>query len=194
MKLTIKDAIMIAVVSLMMFPVIYISMLFVTGRAKLEFVNPAAKKEVSEEVRRQKSSSKLDSMQIVNTESYAAKVRETAEVAKEREALTREQERLNDLISELNSAKQELAAERVRFEQMVEKNDELDMKRIKQLARVYGAMRANEAALILETLDDNLFIKIIKAISDDRQKAKIMAAISKNKASRVSAKMGKKIK
>jgi len=193
MKLTIKDAVMIAVVSLLMFPVVYMSMMFVTGRAKLEFVNPNAKKEVSGEVKRQKSSSKLDSMQIVNTESFAAKVRESAEVAKEREALTREQERLNELIAELNKAKEELSAERVRFEGMVSNNGELEMKRIKQLARVYGAMRANEAALILETLNDDLFIKIIKAISDDRQKAKIMAAISKGKASRVSAKMGKKI-
>ena len=67
------------------------------------------------------------------------------------------------------------------------------MKRIKQLAKVYGAMRANEAAQILETLDDNLLIKIINAISDDRQKAKIMAGLSKSKAARISKKMGKAV-
>lgn len=194
MKITVKDIILIAVISLVSFPVLYFSMLFVTGRAKIEFVNPNKKKVVGSDFKYQKRSDKLDSMQVVNTEAYLASMKEREGVAKEKEALVKQQERMNILMAELNRTRQELTEERAKFEKLVEKNDELEAKRIKQLANVYGAMRANEAATILETLDDALFIKIIKAIGDDRQKGKIMAAVSNAKASRVSKKMGKTIK
>lgn len=194
MKITVKDIILIAGISVLSFPVIYFAMLFATGRAKIEFINPSKKKVTETEFKYQKRNSKLDSLQVMNTESYMASVKERAGVAKEKEALVKQQERINILISELNRTREELAQQRAKFERLVEKNDELEAKQIKQLANVYGAMRPNEAATILETLNDDLFIKIIKAIGDDRQKGKIMAAISKSKASRVSKKMGKSIR
>ncbi len=194
MKITVKDIILIAGISLLSFPVLYFAMLFATGRAKIEFINPNKKKAVGSEFKYQKSNNKLDSLQVLNTESYLASVKEREGVAKEKEALVKQQERMNILLAELNRTREQLAQERAKFEQLVDKNDQLEAKRIKQLANVYGAMRPNEAATILETLNDDLFIKIIRAIGDDRQKGKIMAAVSKTKASRVSKKMGKSVK
>jgi flagellar motility protein MotE (MotC chaperone) len=72
----------------------------------------------------------------------------------------------------------------------VGQSDTLDKKRIKQLAKVYGAMRAEEAARILETLDDDLCLNILSSIGDDRQKAKIFSALSATKSAAVSKKLG----
>jgi len=47
---------------------------------------------------------------------------------------------------ELEDNRKSLASERIKLEKLVEQSDSLDQKRIKQLARVYGAMRAAEAA------------------------------------------------
>jgi flagellar motility protein MotE (MotC chaperone) len=55
-------------------------------------------------------------------------------------------------------------------------------------------MRPEEAARILETLDDDLLINILGAMGDDRQKAKILSVLSPDKASRVSKKIGKPLK
>lgn len=194
MKITFKDIILIAAISVVSTPVLWYAMLFATGRARIEYVDPNKKKVTGSEFKYQKRNNRLDSLQILNTESYLASVKEREGVAKEKEALLKQQERMNILLSELNRTREELVQERAKFEQLVEKNDKLEAKRIKQLANVYGAMRANEAALILETLSDDLFIKIIRAIGDDRQKGKIMAAINKTKAARVSKKMGKTVK
>jgi flagellar motility protein MotE (MotC chaperone) len=76
------------------------------------------------------------------------------------------------------------------MEKTVSQSDDLDKKRVKQLAKVYGAMRAEEAARILETLDDDLCINILSNMGDDRQKAKILSALTGDKATRVSNKIG----
>jgi flagellar protein FlbB len=91
----------------------------------------------------------------------------------------------------LEKTRNELAEERKKLEKLVSQSDELDKKRIKQLAKVYSAMRPEEAATIIETLDDNLVITILTSMGDDRQKAKILSLISKEKATRISKKIGK---
>ncbi len=192
MKLKLKDIITIAVVAIITFPILFFVMLFVTGNARIEFTS---KKPGFIENRRKmqflKHSDRRDSLMIVQSQTFLAaeKARKEAQAAKEQ--LEKQQERINLLTQELEQARQQLALERERFERMVTQSDELETKRIKQLAKVYGAMRANEAARILETLNDDLLIKIINAINDDRQKAKIMAGLSKSKATRISRKMGK---
>ncbi len=55
-------------------------------------------------------------------------------------------------------------------------------------------MRPNEAAAILETLKDDLVIKIFKAMGDARQKGKILSNLSNQKASVITKKMGKSLK
>jgi len=192
MKLKLKDIITIAVVAVVTFPILFFVMMFVTGNARIEFTS---KKigfiENRQKMKFLKHSNRRDSLMLVQSQTFLAAEKERKEAEEAKEQLVKQQERVNMLTQELEQTRQQLALERERFEQIVTQSDELEMKRIKQLAKVYGAMRANEAAQILETLDDNLLIKIINAISDDRQKAKIMAGLSKSKAARISRKMGK---
>lgn len=192
MKLKIKDIIMIAIITLVTFPALYFAMLFVTGNARIEFTSksPGILKD-RQKLKFLKHSDRRDSLMLAQSQTFLASEKERKKVEEEREHLARQQERINMLTQELESTRKELALEREKFEKLVTKSDELEMKRIKQLAKIYGSMRANEAAQILETLDDNLLIKIINAIGDERQRAKIVANLSKSKASRISKKMGK---
>jgi flagellar motility protein MotE (MotC chaperone) len=51
-------------------------------------------------------------------------------------------------------------------------------------------MKPLEAAQIIETMPDNYASKLLNAMSDDRQKAKILSALSTEKAARVTERLG----
>ena len=87
----------------------------------------------------------------------------------------------------------QIEASKKEIEQIVKSSETLEQRRIISLARIYASMRADEAAPILETLPDKLVIAIIKAISEDRQKAKIMEFMDKKRAGRISELMGASI-
>jgi len=192
MNLKIKDVILIGIIAILSLPVLYFTMLFVTGNARIEFTQK--KPGVTEDRKRLeflKHSKHTDSLIVVHSQAFLASEKQQVETEKEQERLTKQQERISILTQELETTRKELTAEREKFENLVTKVDDLEAKRIKDLAKIYGAMRANEAAQVLETLDDAMLIKIINAIGDDRQKAKIMAALSKSKAENITKKMGR---
>jgi flagellar motility protein MotE (MotC chaperone) len=192
MKLTIKDLISVAVVTVVSLPILYLAALFMFGYARLE-IGPS---KLDPEQRRQteilRQTKRRDSLAVAQSEAFKAKLRAEEELERERERLNRREQQIDMMRNELEEQRNELRRERERLEKLIDQSEELRGKRLKQLARVYGAMRPAEAAQILETLDDDLVIKILNNIRDDRQKGKIMGALSKAKASRISAKMGKR--
>jgi flagellar motility protein MotE (MotC chaperone) len=172
-------------------------MLLGTGNAKLVFKGDLSRAvEVATMAQMQKSSQERDSLILASAYSFEANVEEGGRVIAERERLLREQERLNILISELQTEREKLEAERKRFERAIDANEygkaqtaAANSKRVSDLAKVYQSMKPKEAAQILETLSDNLTVEILKAMTDDRQKAKILSAMDIEKASRISQRM-----
>lgn len=190
MNLKLKDLVVSAVVMAFSFPLIYFVMLLASGSARVEF---GPKEKPAEEVKKievMKSSVRQDSLAFVNSRAYEALQIERQEVTKERERLADQQQRIDLLQRDLENQKNGIVQDRKKIETLVQKSDSLDMKKIRQLAKVYEAMKPVEAAQILETLDLQLTIKILSAISDDRQKARIMASLPKDKASEISRMMG----
>jgi flagellar motility protein MotE (MotC chaperone) len=117
--------------------------------------------------------------------------KQKADLEAEKKRAAEEAERMALVREELEKERASLTEERKKLEKLIGQSDELEQKRIKQLGKVYAAMRPEEAAHILETLDDELLIKILGAMGDDRQKAKVIAAIPLEKATRISKKIGK---
>jgi flagellar motility protein MotE (MotC chaperone) len=189
-----RDMIIIAVVVMLLsFPLIYIIMLLATGNAKLVTKGDLSRMVEHETVSKmQKISDRRDSLIVEKSYAFEANADETKRLETEKERVLREQERLNFLISELQSEREKLEAEKIRFEKAVSETKEGNAKKAVDLARVYQAMKPKEAAQIMETLSDNLCIDILKAMNDDRQKAKILAAMEIEKATRLSQKMGMK--
>jgi flagellar motility protein MotE (MotC chaperone) len=190
MKLRFKDIAAIIAVAVLSLPIMYLAVLFATDNIRVEFFPERRIEKDEENLRVIRQTARRDSLAVTQLEAYQALRRERAEIEKEREQLRAQQERINLLSGELEQKRNELQLERQKLEALVAESDTLRQKRIKQLARVYGAMKANEAASILETLGDDLVIQVINNISDDRQRAKILAALSEGKAARMSKKMG----
>jgi flagellar motility protein MotE (MotC chaperone) len=194
MKLSLRDIIIIALTTTLSFPVIYLLLMFMTGGARVEFNQPKKDEKKELQVKLMKLSFKKDSLAASQSQTFQAVEQQKADIVKEKQELTEQQQRVTMVQQELEKTRADLTAEREKLEKLVSKSDDLDKKRIKQLAKVYGAMRAEEAARILETLDDELCMNILSEMGDDRQKAKILTALSPDKAARVSKKISAPIK
>lgn len=191
MKLSLKELIIIVAILTLSFPVVYVLMMLATGTARIEFNQPVKAKKDEKEIRLMKVNAKKDSLAAVQSQTFFAIEKQKADLEEEKKKMAEQQDHVAMVEQELEKTRNELTEERKKLEKLVGQSDELDKKRIKQLAKVYGAMRPEEAARILETLDDDLLINILSAMGDDRQKAKILTVLSPDKASRVSKKIGK---
>jgi flagellar motility protein MotE (MotC chaperone) len=189
MKLSLKDFVLIVLIAMLSFPITYVCVLYFTGIIKIEYKKPG--KEGEEGVKTMNPAMFRDSLSRTHMKTFQAVVREQNDLQKQKEQFAEQQERLVLLQQELQKERAGIADDRKKLEKLIGENEILKDKKIKQLARVYGAMRPAEAARILESLDDNLIIKILNGISDDRQRAKMLAALSNEKAARISQKMGK---
>lgn len=192
MKLKLKDYIAIAVVAIFSFPLIYLSMLFMTGNARIEFGPPQKDRALQEKIEIMKSSVKKDSLAILNSKTYEALQLEKKELEKERKLLLEQQQKLELLKEEIELQKKKITEEREKMERLVSVSDSLTKKKLKDLAKMYAAMKPIEAAQILETMDEKMCAEIIRYIPDDRQKAKIMEAFSNEKAVRISKILGER--
>ena len=194
MNLKIKDIIILVVVILLSFPLVFFGILLGTGNARLEF-GPALKEVIDEnKLELTKVSPKLDSLSVRNLKTFQAMVRESADLEKERQRLQDEHRSLEMFQNDLEAKKAELRKEHQQIENLVSQSDTLSRKKAAQqavqLAKVYSAMRPAEAAQIISTLKDELAARILDGISDDRQKAKILAALPSDKASVITLLMG----
>jgi flagellar motility protein MotE (MotC chaperone) len=194
MKMTLKQLIIIVASLTLSFPVIYMLLLLATGNARIEFNQPPKKKTDERQIKLLAYNARKDSLAAQQSHTFLAMEKQKADLQAEQKRSTEERERMGMVQQELEKTRNDLAEERKKLEKLVGQSDELDKKRIKQLAKVYSAMRPEEAATIMETLEDNLVINILGSMGDDRQKAKILSLISKEKATRISKKIGKPIK
>ena len=185
-NLKMKDYIAIAAVSILSFPLLYFIMLLITGVARIEFDYGEKEIDESKKVEIIQHTAKRDSLAAVNSHTFQAIQKERVEIERERSRLSEQQKRIDLMQQELKEQREILKKEREKIESLVSQSNSLSAKRLKDLSRVYGAMRAAEAAKILQTLPDKLSSQIISSINDDRQKAKILSALSKDKANRIS--------
>jgi len=190
MKLKLKDIIAIALVAITSFPVLYFVMLFVTGTARIDFGPQKVDEGKKEKIVLMKQSAKKDSLLVSQSRAYQALQAERVELEKERERLRKQQGRIDLLQSEVETERKMMVEERKKMESLVDQSDSLGKKKIKDVSKVYAAMRPSEAATILGTMDEKMVATILQSINDDRQKAKIMSLFSPEKAARVSKIIG----
>ena len=191
MKLTLKDLIAIGIVTVDSLPVLYLIALFLLGYARLEIGPMKLDPDERRQVRLMRQTWRRDSLAVVMSQTYRANQAAADSLEEERKRLQREKDQVELIKAELEREREGLQRERERLEELISQSQDLQDKRVKQLARVYGAMRPAEAARILETLSDDLVVKILRGMGDARQSGKIMQALSGGKAKRISVKMGK---
>jgi flagellar motility protein MotE (MotC chaperone) len=190
MKLSFKDIISVTAITILSFPALYLCVLFATGNARLQFGHKQEEVKRTEDLRVMNLTHRRDSLMAMHSESYRAMLKQSQELEEKERQLKDREDRVSMLERELEQQKQELAQQRSAIEKAVSASDQESVKKVRQLARVYGAMRPAEAAQILETLNDDLVVQVLNGIGDERQKGKVMAALSKEKAVRISRIMG----
>jgi len=121
------------------------------------------------------------------------------EIQRQRKEMEREREELKNLQNHLSLQKEELREEGERLVSLKKKLEELiEQEKIKQseriswLASIYEEMRPEEAAPIMEKLDDDLVISILSQM-DERQAGKILGAMEPTRATELSQKIGKDV-
>ncbi|MDR3012473.1 MAG: hypothetical protein LBU70_04605 [Chitinispirillales bacterium] len=183
------DIILIALVTLLAFPILYVAMLFVTGSMRIEYGFSREDIERQGRVEQVRHSARRDSLSAQNTRTFQAMEQERAELMREQERLVEQQIRLEMLQSEIENQRLEFVRERERLEGRLAAAPEAEDARLKRLARIYEAMRPAEAAAILETLPDAQAAAIMSRMGDDRQKGRILSGLSLDKAGRLNALM-----
>ena len=190
MDFKLKDIVIIALVVFISFPVVIFVVLFLTGNMRVEFGPAKPAEETTEAVEHIKQNDLNDSLAIENSKMWQALQKERQDIARERKELQEERQKLEMYQRDLETQKAEIRGSRERIETLVSRSDSLERKKTAQLAKVYSAMRPAEAAQIIGTLHDDLAARILDGINDDRQKAKILAALPQEKATRLTRLMG----
>jgi flagellar motility protein MotE (MotC chaperone) len=165
MDLKLKDIVILVLVMIISFPIVIFIVLFLTGNMRVEFgpIQPA--EEDVARVELMKQDNKTDSLAAENSRTWRALEKERQDIARERKELLEERQKLELFQRDLETQKEEISLS-------------------------HSAMRPAEAAQIIGTLPDALAARILDGISDDRQKAKILAALPQEKATRLTRLMG----
>jgi len=109
--------------------------------------------------------------------------KEKEEMGKFKEHLSMQEEELKNRTNEIISLKKEA-------EMWIEKKEEGEKEEVNWLSKVYERMRAEEAAPIIEKLDENLAIAVLSKM-EERQAGKILGAMDSKQAIKLSQKIGK---
>jgi len=99
--------------------------------------------------------------------------------------LNRRERSLDALEQELNQKLQQLTAMRQDIQKMLQQADSLKDKKIKHLVDVYSNMKAQQAASVIETMDQDLAVKILSGMRG-RQAGEILTYVSAKKAAQLS--------
>jgi flagellar motility protein MotE (MotC chaperone) len=180
------EIIAIVLATLLIFPIVYIAMLFATGSLRLVYgfkeQDQDAKVAKVEQVRH---TARRDSMLAAGSRVFQAAQQEIAGLKREQERLAEQQARLELLQAEIEKGREELVKERGQLEKKMAETPAIEDARFKKLAKIYQAMKPGEAAAILETIQDSQVAAILGKMTDDKQKGKILAALTKEKAVRL---------
>jgi flagellar motility protein MotE (MotC chaperone) len=190
MKLGMKQLALVVLIAIVSFPLTYVIALFAAGNIKIELKKPDKGQGGEGDNKVVQALVYRDSLSKANMKSYQALVREREALAREKEQFKAQQERLALLEGELKKEREQIALEREKLEKMIQESKVATEKRNKLMARIYAGMKPAEAARVLETQDDEQVMQILNGISDDRQRSKIFAALSSEKAGRLTKKMG----
>lgn len=183
------------IVFLLAFPLALLGLLVASGDVQLVFKKELAGKiRVANQQKIQEEVNKRDQYIKESSLAFLANAEEAKRLEELKEKLVKEQKRLEALKAELKIEQNKLDERREEFVKNLQEGSEVDKKRIKKLAKMYEAMDAEEAARLMETLEDSLCIRIFNNMSEVRQKAEILAVMDGVKASRLSIQMGVELK
>lgn len=179
----IKDVIALGLLALVSFPVVLLGVLMWTGNVRLAF-GPEDPSQSAARERLQVRAEDLPEAAPVPAGAAAPRtegslgIRE-AELDKREAQLQQDLARLEELRAEDARLRDTVVAERQRIDKLLAGKDSLEQSRLAVLARTFSGMKPDQAAKIFAGLDDILVTGILRAVKDDKPRAKLLAALGK---------------
>ncbi len=109
---------------------------------------------------------------------------ERQNLVKEREVLTNQKKDLKRLEAEVDKKLDQLQAMRMQIEQLLAEKDALELKRVRDLSKMYGKMSPDKAARIFSSLSQDLAISILENMKT-KAAAKILNNMDRDKAAKL---------
>lgn len=182
--LKLKDIIALGLLAVVTFPIVLLGVLLWTGNVRLVFgpesQDPNARAKLLERPE------DIPGATVTNAASTSTIIVKGAAGAAasgdldQREAeVLRETKRLEDLRLDNGRLRDTIRAERERLEKLFLARDSLEGQRTQVLAATFVGMKPDQAAKILGALDDLLVTGVLRRVSDDKSRAKILASLGK---------------
>ncbi len=109
---------------------------------------------------------------------------ERQNLVKEREVLTNQKKDLKRLETEVDKKLDQLQATRLQIEQLLTEKNAAELKRIRDLSKMYEKMSPEKAARIFSTLDQDLAILILENMKT-KAAAKVLNNMDRDKAAKL---------
>lgn len=190
-SMRIKDIIALGILALVSFPVVLLGVLMWTGNVRLVFGpdDPSASTTRERLQVRAEDLPELAESHVVETHvagDGAVMLRE-AELDNREAQVQRDLARLEELRLEDARLRDTIVAERKRIDLLLSGKDSLEQSRLGILARTFTGMKPDQAAKILVGLDDIIVTGVLRAVKDDKPRAKLLAAVGKLDSERAAA-------
>ncbi len=187
--MSLKDYLIVLVISLGCFPIVLGIVLFATGYAGISLGWDKDKDKAAVTQEAVEYTPEQESLAALHSKSFKALEAQRHELEAKERMITEDESRLNDMRQEISRKADDLNKTKKQIEELVDKSATMEERKVRQLADTYGAMRPEEAAPILSTLTDALIVRILENIDDERKRGKMLAAlgnISKERAGTIS--------
>ena len=180
--LKIKDIIALGALAIVSFPMVLLGVLLWTGNVRLVFgpesQDPNAKGRLLERPEDIPGATPVPEPGKAGATDSAMQAR-TADLDRREADAMREGQRMLMLQQDDQRIRDTIRAERERLEAILGKGDSLENARTTVLASTFSLMKPDQAAKILLSLDDVLTTAILRKVTDDKPRAKILAAMGK---------------
>jgi flagellar motility protein MotE (MotC chaperone) len=178
-----KDIFALGVLAVASFPIVLLGVLLWTGNVRMVFgpesQDPNARSKLLERPEDIPGATKPADAHEQPAGLSADKSTGSEELDRREAELLREESRISALREDAAQIRDTIRMERKRLEAILGKGDSLQGERTAVLASTFSSMKPDAAAKILVALDDLLVTAILRKVSDDKPRAKLLAAVGK---------------
>lgn len=178
-----KDIVALGALAVVSFPVVLLGVLLWTGNVRMVFgpeaQDPLARAKLLERPEEIPGATRAGSDSTIHGATESGLQARAEELDKREADLVRLSQRVQMLQQDDERLRDTIRMERQRLESILGKGDSLQGNRTTVLAATFAGMKADAAAKILAALDDVITTAILRKVSDDKPRAKILAALGK---------------
>lgn len=176
-----KDIVALGVLAVASFPIVLLGVLLWTGNVRMVFgpesQDPNARSKLLE--RPEDIPGATKPAEEGEHAAIPGSAKGSEELDRREAELMREETRIAAMREEAAQIRDTIRTERMRLEAILGKGDSLQAERTAVLAATFSSMKPDAAAKILVALDDLLVTAILRKVSDDKPRAKLLAAVGK---------------